>query len=94
MQSSRYEHARQMNGAKACNRKLRSQLGRVLREIERRVQQPAGEFQKLLATAHRIHAQQRYDKNKIYSVHEPERGVYRKVYRKGQGRQSNKSASR
>ena len=26
----------------------------------------------LLATAHRIHAQQRQDKNKVYSVHEPE----------------------
>ena len=29
-------------------------------------------FDKLLQTAHRIHAQQRHDKNKIYSVHEPE----------------------
>ena len=29
-------------------------------------------LQKLLAIAHRIHAQQRHDKNKIYSVHEPE----------------------
>jgi IS5 family transposase len=29
-------------------------------------------FAKLLQTAHRIHAQQRHDKNKIYSVHEPE----------------------
>jgi IS5 family transposase len=27
---------------------------------------------KLLQTAHRIYAQQRHDKNKIYSVHEPE----------------------
>jgi IS5 family transposase len=27
---------------------------------------------KLLATSHRIYAQQRHDKNKIYSVHEPE----------------------
>ena len=25
-----------------------------------------------LATAHQIHAQERHDKNKIYSVHEPE----------------------
>jgi IS5 family transposase len=61
-----------MNRAKACTRKLRTQLGRVLREIERQVEQPTGELQKLLATAHRIHAQQRHDKNKIYSVHEPE----------------------
>jgi IS5 family transposase len=29
-------------------------------------------LKKLLETAHRIHAQQRYDKNKVYSVHEPD----------------------
>ena len=72
MQSSRYAHARQMKRAKACTRTLRTQLGRVLREIERQVEQPAVELEKLLATAHRIHAQQRHGKNKIYSVHEPE----------------------
>jgi IS5 family transposase len=72
MQSSRYAHARQMKRAKACTRTLRTQLGRVLREIERQVEQPTGELQKLLQTAHRIHAQQRHDKNKIYSVHEPQ----------------------
>src|SRR5579859_4785838 len=72
MQSIRYAHARQMKRAKACTRRLRTQLGRVLREIERQVKLPTGELQKLLATAHRIHAQQRHDKNKIYSIHEPE----------------------
>jgi IS5 family transposase len=72
MQSSRYAHARQRKRARACTRALRTQLGRVLREIERQVEQPTGELQKLLETAHRVHAQQRNDKNKIYSVHEPE----------------------
>jgi len=72
MQSSRYAHARQMKRAKACTRTLRTQLGRVLREIERQVEQPAGELKKLLETAHKVHAQQRHDKKKIYSVHEPE----------------------
>jgi len=72
MQSSRYAHARQMKRARACTRQLKTQLGRVLREIERQVEQPGGELKKLLATAHRIHAQQRHDKNKVYSVHEPE----------------------
>ena len=71
MQSSRYAHARQMKRAKACTRTLRTQLGRVMREIERQVEQPGGELEKLLETAHKIHAQQRRDKNKIYSVHEP-----------------------
>jgi transposase, IS5 family len=37
MQSSRYAHARQMKRARACTRKLKTQLGRVLREIERQV---------------------------------------------------------
>jgi IS5 family transposase len=72
MQSSRYAHARQMKRARACTRKLKTQLGRVVREIERQVETPSGKLRKLLQTAHRIHAQQRHDKNKIYSVHEPE----------------------
>jgi IS5 family transposase len=72
MQSSRYAHARQMKRACACTRKLKTQLGRVVREIERQVTEPTEKLAKLLQTAHRIHAQQRHDKNKIYSVHEPE----------------------
>jgi len=70
--SSRYAHARQMKRARACTRKLRTQLGRVTREIERQVTEPSEKLAKLLATVHRIYTQQRHDKNKIYSVHEPE----------------------
>ena len=72
MQSSRYAHARQMKRARACTRKLKTQLGRIVREIERQVETPSNKLRKLLRTAHQIHAQQRHDKNKIYSVHEPE----------------------
>src|ERR1035441_2564522 len=72
MQSSRYAHARQMKRARACTRKLKTQLGRVMREIERQAAEPSMKLDKLLQTAHRIYAQQRHDKNKIYSVHEPE----------------------
>ncbi len=72
MQSSRYAHARQMKRARACTRKLKTQLGRVMREIERQAETPSYKLGKLLHTAHRIYAQQRHDKNKIYSVHEPE----------------------
>ena len=43
MQSSRYAHARQMKRARACTRKLRTQLGRVMREIERQVTNADGE---------------------------------------------------
>jgi len=52
--------------------KLHTQLGRVMREIERQVTEPSEKLAQLLETAHRIHAQQRHDKNKVYSVHEPE----------------------
>jgi transposase, IS5 family len=72
MQSSRYAHARQMKRARACTRKLKTQLGRVIREVERQTEAPSAKLDKLLQTAHRIYAQQRQDKDKIYSVHEPE----------------------
>jgi len=72
MQSSRYARARQMRRACACTRKLHTQLGRVTREIERKITQPSEKLSKLLEMAHRIHAQQRQDKNKVYSAHEPE----------------------
>jgi len=72
MQSSRYAHARQMKRARAATRKLKTQLGRVMREIERQVTEPTEKLAKLLETARRIHAQQRHDKNKVYSVHESE----------------------
>jgi IS5 family transposase len=72
MQSSRYAHARQMKRARAATRKLHTQLGRVMREIERQVTEPTEKLARLLETARRIHAQQRHDKNKVYSVHEPE----------------------
>jgi IS5 family transposase len=72
LDSSRYAHARQMKRARAATRKLRTQLGRVMREIERKVTEPSEKLAKLLKAAHQIHAQQRNDKNKVYSVHEPE----------------------
>jgi IS5 family transposase len=72
MQSSRYAHARQMKRARACTRQLKTQLVRVLREIDRQTTEPSRKLSRLLETARRIHAQQRHDKNKVYSVHEPE----------------------
>jgi len=72
IQSSRYAHARQMKRARGSTRKLKTQLGRIVREIERQVEDPSERLAKLLEVAHRIHAQQKHDKNKIYSVHEPQ----------------------
>lgn len=70
MKASRYAHARQMKRAKACTRKLRTNLGRVIREVERQGGHPS--LDRILAVCKRIHAQKIDDKDKIYSVHEPE----------------------
>jgi len=69
---SRYSHARQMKRAKACTRKLRNYLGRVLRDIERNCPDPDDQLQSLMDIGTRIYHQQRKDKNKVYSVHAPE----------------------
>ena len=68
----RYAHARQMKRAAKETRRLKTCLGRVLRDIAR--QAPSGDAQlaRLLALAERIHSQQRHDKKKVYSVHAPE----------------------
>jgi IS5 family transposase len=70
-QQSRYSHAKQMKRAKRCTRKLKTYLGRVIRDIERNCPSPDSQLQSLLEIGKRIFKQQRHDKNKIYSVHEP-----------------------
>jgi IS5 family transposase len=70
-QVGRYAHARQMKRAAACTRKLRTNLGRIIREIERQKPGQKGKLANMLAIAKRIHAQQPQDKHKVHSVHEP-----------------------
>jgi IS5 family transposase len=69
---NRYAHARQMKRAKSCTKKLRTYLGRVIRDIERKCQYFDKDLRSLLETSKRIFTQQRQDKNKVYSVHEPD----------------------
>jgi transposase, IS5 family len=71
-QQSRYAHARQMKRAKKCTRKLKTYLGRVIRDIERKNPYPDQQLDQLLDISTKIHRQQRHDKNKVYSVHAPE----------------------
>jgi IS5 family transposase len=71
MQQSRYAHARQLKRANRETRRLKTFLGRVIRDIERKVPCPSIELGNLLNICKRIFEQQRTDKNKIYSVHEP-----------------------
>ena len=70
---SRYSHARQMKRAKKCTNKLKTYLGRVIRDIERKYNKnnnTSREIQKLLAVSNRLCNQKKTDKNKIYSIHE------------------------
>ena len=75
----RYAHARQMQRARREQKRLKTYLGRVMRDIERKVAAgPIQEVQehtrltRLLEIARRIHTQQRHDTGKVYSMHAPE----------------------
>lgn len=74
MPNGRYAHARQIRRARREQKRLKTYLGGVIRDIERKHDQQAmhPRLERLLEIAKRIHAQQRNDKNKVYSVHAPE----------------------
>jgi transposase, IS5 family len=69
----RYANAKQMKRAKREQRRLRTYLGRVIRDIERKAD-PAQlkRLTRLLDLSKRIHKQERKDHGKVYSVHAPE----------------------
>lgn len=69
---NRYAHARQMKRANKELRRLKTYLGRVVRDIIRKVPQPDAELIDLLVLAMRLLQQKRDDKNKLYSLHAPE----------------------
>lgn len=69
---SRYAHARQMKRAGRCTRKLKTYLGRVIRDIERKCLDPSPELTSLLAVSRRIFDPQKDDQDKVYRVHAPE----------------------
>ena len=68
----RYARAWQMKRAARQTRLLKTYLGRVTRDIERKADTGDAAMQVLLARAYRLLKQQRNDKNKLYSVHAPE----------------------
>jgi IS5 family transposase len=72
----RYAHARQFGRAKRALRKLRTYLGRVIRDIARKIDgNPVLEakFAPLLALARRVRDQERGQRGpKVYSLHAPE----------------------
>jgi len=69
---SRYAHAvEQFKRARKATRRLKTFLGRVIRDVQRKASNPSPELQNLLALSERLHAQKRSDKGKLYSLHEP-----------------------
>lgn len=74
IQQQRYAHARQFKRARRCQKKLRTLLGRVIRDIKNKAGDLSNnpELASLLAISCRIHEQKQKDKNKVYSVHAPE----------------------
>ena len=75
MMQGRYSHARQMKRAQKEIRSLKVYLGRVVRDIERKIKGHSNLeslFSEPLNLARRILSQQRHDSPKIYSIHAPE----------------------
>lgn len=68
----RYAAAQQMKRARQQTKKLRTYLGRVLRNLERFVGPLSERAARLLVIARRIFEQRREDHGKLYSVHAPE----------------------
>lgn len=69
---SRYAAAQQMQRARKQTRKLRTYLGRVLRNVERFVGPMNPSQEELVRISRRIYEQKRDDKQKVYSLHAPE----------------------
>jgi len=71
--NGRYAHARQMQRAKKEQKRLRTYLGRVIRDIERKLpEEHSAKMSAQLEIARRILTQQRRDRGKVYSMHAPE----------------------
>ncbi len=75
-QVGRYAHARQFKRMRKALRRLKGYTGRVLRDIERQLDQvPEGALRtrvlEMVALVNRLLAQKPKDRKKLYSLHEP-----------------------
>ncbi len=71
LKAGRYAHARQMKRMTKEVKRLKTYLGRVIRDIERKTETVPKSLKTELAMANRLLVQQRHDTNKLYSLHEP-----------------------
>jgi len=69
-----YAHAKQYKRMRRMNKQLKTYLGRLTRDIERKIEgtELVQHFKVELGLAERLLKQKRTDKNKLYSLHEPE----------------------
>ena len=68
-----YAHARQYNRLKRNDKKLKTILGRTVRDVERQLvktPEKTGSFAHLLTMSKRLLMQEKNSKNKLYSLHE------------------------
>jgi len=73
--AGRYGHAKQFRRMRREIKKLKSYLGRVTRDVERRIinsQELQDSFSNLLSMSNRLLSQERKSSNKLYSLHAPE----------------------
>ena len=87
--ASRYAHARQYRRMRSRLKFLRVRLGRLIRDIRRKIRVPDELLADLLARCERLCNQQPGDKKKLYSLHEPavmciSKGKARQRYEFGQ----------
>lgn len=71
-QVGRYAHAKQWRRMRRELRKLRTWLGRVIRDVQRKAVKIGGALKEKLELATRLYEQQRDSKNKLYALHAPE----------------------
>ena len=69
---SRYARAGQFKKAARESRKFRIYMGRIKRDIERKIENPSEDAREVLEKANILFNQKREDKNKLYSIHAPE----------------------
>jgi len=85
----RYAHAKQFKRMQRSLRKLRTYVGRLIRDIRRKAGAISDDLAPVLELAERIRSQQPRDSKKLYSWHEPEvqcisKGKARQRYEFGQ----------
>lgn len=68
----RYARAKQYKRAAKLTRKLKTYLWRLIRDIERKIDEPDQMLSAMLERTKQIHSRQRKDSDKLYSLDTPE----------------------